>query len=333
MHTTSPASAHTDQKPITVSIVIPHMGREQMLLDTLQSICELDTTGFDLSVVVVSKNDTFSEQLLAFKHRLSIYFEQVSMVVTISDQRNIGARKFNTDLVGFIDADVALSENWLCCLYSLLQNSKAVLTSATQIAAKNAGQVETIRSALSSVSKNTEVDFLPGANLLLTRAHFEQSGGFPSDLVTCEDYVFTQRVAQLGPLYHTGDAQFVHLGEDKTYWGMAKKEVWRGQSNLRSLKGRSIPLSEYPSLLLPSAFTLGVLMSLILFILEWPGLAVLSVCGSLFILLVYALRLYKQSKISVSLVPILGFYSLYFPARALGTIIGALNSVGSKSHH
>jgi glycosyltransferase involved in cell wall biosynthesis len=313
----------------TVAFIIPHMGRESLLLQTLDSIVHLNRPVLDVSVVVVSKNESFSEELLVYKNVLEIIFLTVDLGLTISDQRNIGAQHTKAEYLAFIDADIELSANWLVEMLALVKQPNIVLVSAIQLASKSPTQLEHVRVLLSNLSIDCEMEFLPGRNLLLSHESFSKSGGFPSELVTCEDYVFTQKVSVQGKLYYSSKASYVHLGEDKQYWSMAKKEVWRGQSNLASIKGRKVPMSEYPSFIAPPLFTLGLLWALIFVLFGQIMLATIGFSGAILILIVYTLRLWKKELRYPSLFAIIGFYALYFPARTLGTVLGALKTLDS----
>jgi glycosyltransferase involved in cell wall biosynthesis len=303
------------------------MGREGMLIETLDSIVALNTDDLSVSVVLVSKNESFSDQLLAYKERLSIQFVPIAKDITISDQRNIGVSHTNSDYLAFIDADVALSPNWLIAMLNVLAQPNIVLASAVQKPSESPSELENVRVLLSNLTVDCSMEFLPGRNLLLSRETFNKTGGFPSHLVTCEDYVFTQNVGQYGQLYYSSAASYVHLGEDKEYLAMAKKEIWRGQSNLASIKGRHVPLSEYPSFIAPPLFSAGILGFFVFSALQLPTMAILSFLGSVSILTVYTVRLYKKRLKYSSLFAIVAFYALYFPARTVGTILGAVKTL------
>ncbi len=313
----------------SVAFIIPHMGREGLLIDTLNSIMHLDTSNLSMCIVVVSKNTTFSSTLLAFSERLNIQFLPVNNNITISDQRNIGVAQTDSDLLAFIDADIELSPNWLQAMVNLLQQPNIVLASAVQKASTSATELEHVRVLLSNLSVDCALEFLPGRNLILSRETFNKTAGFPSELVTCEDYVFTQNVAKFGHLYYSSAASYVHLGEDKQYLPMAKKEIWRGQSNLASIKGRKVPLSEYPSFIAPPLFSLGLISCLLALILQLPALAMISLLGSCVILGLYSFRLWRKQRKYPRLFSIIAFYALYFPARTIGTVVGAMKTLES----
>jgi GT2 family glycosyltransferase len=311
----------------TLSFIIPHMGREQMLIETLQSIALQDFNLNELEVVVVSKNEELSKEIDSFSSRFDLTILHAQADLTISHQRNMGAKVAKGTYLAFLDADVFLCANWTREMLALLANStETKLVSAMQKNSDNAPALEQLRTVLSNAALDCEVEFLPGRNLCLHKDTFAQSGGFPEHLLTCEDYVFTQRVGVLGKLFYSSKSHYIHLGEDKEFWPMAKKEVWRGQSNIASLKGRGIPLSEWPSFIAPPLFTFSLLIAIIFSLLNIWTVALIGLVMSSLVLMVYSLRLLKLGQGKLSTTTVLGFYALYFPARTWGTIKGLFRS-------
>lgn len=318
---------------MTVSFIIPHKGREQMLLETLDSIAAQDYPKEHIEVVVVSQNKDASASLHERQQSMQLTLVFNDTEKTISHSRNIGASVATGDYLAFLDADIALSPNWVSTMLTLLTTQPGtVLASAMQVNSVDAPPLERIRTALSNAELDTYVAFLPGRNLFLHRDTFQAVNGFPEHLMTCEDYYFTDKVNGLGKLYYTSTAQYVHLGEDKAYIPMFKKEIWRGQSNLASLSGRRIPLREWPSFVVPFAVTLGILLAAVFFVAGAHTVAaLLALCG-LIPLAVYSLRLKRLTGRSTSLAACIGFYVMYFPARALGTSLGIMSTVSTSSH-
>lgn len=319
---------------ILASFIIPHKGREQLLIETIQSICQQDFDLAQIEIILVSQNDVISDEIDALKSKISLSVFQRPEGETISALRNYGAKYAKGDYFIFIDADIFLSENWLSTMLTIIsEDNSCALVSAVQKDSDHAPVLERIRTVLSNVTIDNYVDFLPGRNLFLKKETFFKVGGFPEHMLTCEDFFFTDKVNKLGKLFYTSRATYIHLGEDKNYKGMFYKEIWRGQSNLISIKGRDIPLNEWPSLLIPPAI-------FILFLLLLISIAILNVkLVFLFLFLlflpviVYSLRLKKHAKQNIGLWPILKFYALYFPARTIGTIGGLFKSIGTNSHN
>jgi len=300
-----------------VDFVIPHMGRTELLLATLESISQQSASDRIDRIVVVTKN---REPLPPVADsRVEVLYHPEAR--TISEQRNIGAAVVTAEVLAFLDADIGLAPDWLAqCLALLFNRPGTALVSAIQAVTRKATQVECLRTALSNRAKDTAVQFLPGRNLLLRRTDHERVGGFPEHLQTCEDYYYTEQVSHLGDLYYTAMTFYYHLGEDKTLAQTFRKEIWRSEYNLKSLSGRRIPIREWPSILLPFWVALFTLLTVLILVTPWVGLV--SMAMALLPAGLYGLRLLRFRPAQVHLGFPFVFYVVYFWARALGTVTG-----------
>lgn len=313
-----------------VSFIIPHKGRHAMLVKTVASIAQQDYDIQRIEVIVVSQNTEINLQTFN-----DIAFKNLKIIVahhngdTISAMRNHGFTLAQGNYIAFIDADVELSANWLQVMFLTLKQDNVVMSSAMQIAGSQPTALESIRVALSNVHIDCDLQFLPGRNLFLARQYVKIVGGFPEHLITCEDYYFTQKVAEHGRLRYVSGAEYVHIGEDKDFTTLWEKEIWRGQSNLQSLSGRKFTLSEVPSLLSPVGLAFCLLAAVVSGLIgQFAWLFFWFVCACLPIL-VYSLRLKLGSGKKLSMVSIMQFYSVYFPARAVGTLTGLFKKLGA----
>lgn len=323
----------------TVSFVIPHKGRTTMLVQTLESIAALDQSNFAIDVIVVTKNTAPLPIPLALQDILVMSIVQAPDSVTISAQRNMGVALSQAAYLGFIDADIELASDWLQIMFRCLHADNRVLVSAHQQAKSSAMVLEHIRTTLSNVELDTNVTFLPGRNLFLLRRNYDRVGGFPEHLATCEDYYFTQSLSQIGHCFYTSSTAYVHIGEDKILNEMYHKEIWRGQSNIASLKGRKIPFREIPSFIIPLYLVLTLSLStmcLLLSVFTSKTLPLVIACGAFIGFIIpfgiYCLRLIRLVPECVSWWDVIKFYGVYFPARAVGTIRGSFNSITTDSH-
>lgn len=317
---------------IITSFIIPHKGREEMLIRTLESIANQTAQANTYEVIVVSQNSDCSQTLNELTKSMPLRVIYNDTTNTISHSRNLGASAAKGEYFAFLDADVELANEWLDVMLCTLQEKSAALVSAMQIDSRDAPPLETIRTALTNAELDTDVSFLPGRNLFLHRSTFFKAGQFPEHLMTCEDYYFTDKVNNIGRLYYTSNTHYIHLGEDKAFVPMWKKEVWRGQSNIASLKGRKIPMREWPSFIAPFAVTGGLLLAcLALVFTQYEAATFLFIC-MLLVMLLYTARLKKLTGKKVSIVHCALFYLLYFPARAIGTVLGVSGSVYTSSH-
>ncbi len=318
-------------REVVVSFIIPHKGREDLLEKTLESISKQDFDHSLVEVLIVTQNSDISAGIVSTLGDVDCTIHSRSTSNTISNLRNFGVKKSSGKYLAFLDADIYLSQNWINCMIKCIEeDSNRVLVSAFQINSENAPPLERIRTALSNSIIDDNVRFLPGRNLFLSRDTFNRSEGFPEHLITCEDYYFTDMISQQGHLYYMSKANYIHLGEDKSFKDMYLKEVWRGQSNLLSLKGRRVPLREIPSFIVPIGIFAMLFISLASFLLDhfFAGCIVLLLSFLPFV--VYSMRLYYLASNDVSFLTITKFYLYYFPARAIGTLGGVFRSFEAK---
>jgi glycosyltransferase involved in cell wall biosynthesis len=315
-----------------VSFIIPHKGRFEMLIQTIESISAQAWDLEQLEVLVVSQTVQIAEQVLCSEEKLTVKVFIRPESETISALRNYGFSQSNSPFLAFLDADIWLSANWVYQMHQhLCAHPERIIVSATQICDHNAPTLEKIRTSLSNAEIDTNVNFLPGRNLFMRRDAFSKIGGFPEHLITCEDYYFTDQAAKLGELYYTSSATYVHLGEDKAYKPMFDKEIWRGQSNLKSIAGRNIPLREWPSFLVPAGITITFLLALIALLAGWYQGGLFLLALSLMPIFLYSFRLYTLANSKIAFISIFKFYAVYFPARAIGTFAGLFNAIAVKN--
>jgi glycosyltransferase involved in cell wall biosynthesis len=316
-----------------VSFIIPHKGRLEMLKETIVSILNLNYDQAQIEVIVVSHNDILSSSELVESN----IDNMITVVLadekgTIAKSRNIGAAEASGEYFAFLDADIELSINWLNVMFEEIQkdNNRKIIAS-TQINSNQATTVERIRTLMNSATADSYVDSLAGANLFMNASDFWLAEGFPEELATCEDIFFTSKVAKIGLLFCTSKTSHVHLGEDKDWSHMFHKEIWRGQSNLKSLSGRTVPLREYPSLLVPLwifFFTIAASITLLLGDFVSTFSCILFISLPIFL---YSQRLRRMAKRKVKFGIIVQFYLVYFAARTIGTIIGLTKSFNVRN--
>lgn len=302
----------------TVDFVIPHMGRPELLIKTIESILMQTALEQIAKIVVVTKNS--SALILPAHEKLHLIYSPNAK--TISEQRNIGVALGNADYLAFLDADIQLAPDWLAsCLTLIAADTNRVVVSAMQKAASGATTIERIRTALSNANVDSAVKFLPGRNILVKRSVNNMVGGFPEHLQTCEDYFYTEQLSHLGTVYYTSATSYIHLGEDTSLKQTFYKEIWRSEYNLRSIIGRKIPMREWPSILLPF-FLLAAIILLLYSLFGHISFLAFSLGLVLLPIVAYSLRLLRQPNHNAPVLTIFVFYSVYFAARTIGTIAG-----------
>lgn len=310
-----------------VSFVLPHHGREQLLLQTVQSIFQQDIDVHLIEVIVVSKavfadTDPLPMKLAELGVKDRVRFVTIPPDRTISYGRNHGAMLAQGEYLAFVDSDVRLAENWVTTMVRLLvENPKSMLVSAVQVPDDDRNTLDVIKSSMSEANLG-EVLALPGNALFISDSAFNKSEKFPENLETCEDWVFTNSLTRLGTLTLTNESSFVHLGEDKSFSAMFFKEIWRGKSNLGSLSGRKIDLAELPSLFVPVTVLLSPVVALLACLLGFKLLGLAAAVFTFAAPFLYTLRLKARSSVDINVFLLIFFYLVYFIARALGMIKG-----------
>lgn len=308
---------------ILVSFIIPHKGREELLIQTIESILNQNIDPNLVEIHIVTQNMILDE--VKEGKNIKIHFQPEDL--TISALRNYGASKAQGTYLAFLDADIALDKNWTNTAVKELQNkSSRVIISTIQKNSDTPSTIEKIRTTLNNINRDSTVESLPGSNLLIKREVFLNSCKFPEELATCEDIFFTNQMHKKGDLYVTSETSHIHLGEDKSYRQLFQKEIWRGQSNILSMKGREIPLRELPSIIIPIAILVLFILLIVTLTAGSTFLAILLFISLFTPFLAYSLRLYIRQDNQSSIVHLLAFYLVYFPARTIGTIGGLFKS-------
>ena len=313
----------------SVSFVIPHHGRDAMLIETVRSIALQERILADepvaVEVIVVTPDMNFNKQRLvdaigSTGVEVPVHVAKIPPERTISHSRNLGASMAAGDYLAFIDSDIRLSPDWIDRMLQLIAQPEVVLTGAVQIPDHQRRMNDVIRSAMSAANVGDSVEALPGANLFLRRDVFESSDKFPEELQTCEDSVFTQALRQKGKLLLTDATGFVHLGEDLTLGSLFKKEIWRGKSNLDLLRDNSVSLSELPSCIVPVLMPMLLLVALVALLMG--SLLYMAYFLSLALLpsVLYAQRLKLRSGVKLGFHKLITFYTIYFLARGIGML-------------
>lgn len=173
----------------------------------------------------------------------------------ISTLRNAGAAALrNVDVIGFVDADCELDHGWLGAGLRGLQKADLVGSRSlappdgTWVAARWA-EIERRRAHAKSL--------LWSQHLLITRATFEQLGGFDETMPTGEDSDLSSRVrANGGRLAMVDDMIAIHHGFPATLRRFIRREVWH--TSTPGWYGRMAPKSKTLVLLAAGWMAAGV---------------------------------------------------------------------------
>lgn len=306
-----------------ITFIIPHRGRAEFLAQTLQSIFNQNFQPELLNVLIITQDNADKIKHLIPSGKIRVEIVERPSTETISALRNYGVTISNSDFFAFIDADIELAANWVSEMVSAIESHpECMIVSSPQRSSKTPSKVEKIRVAAGYSHGNIFVSALSGHNLFVSRKAFDSVGGFPEHLKTCEDYFFTSVLGQIGKIFITGTTSYVHLGEDKSFSQVFKKEYWRALSNFPSLKNRTVPIREYPSILLPFWFLLSFFLVVSGLIIYSLPIVLVGIFGYISPVILYSFRLKNKSNSDIIFIDVAIFYFLYHTSRTVGSLAG-----------
>lgn len=239
-----------------ISIIIPTYNEEKRLPACLDSIFDLDYSKEDIEVIVVDNGSTDGTREIAKSCGAEVLRDDS---MNVSGLRNLGAKHSKGDILAFVDADCIVSKDWLKNASKYSDDIAVAAWGAPPAIPKESTWVQKTWYSLREKEKQVQnVDWLETMNLFIRKDQFLAIGGFNESLVTCEDVDFCYRIRKYGRIISDNTLEVIHLGEAGTIKEFIRKEIWRGQSNLKGIFSHSLSLRELPSLCIPPYF--GILV-------------------------------------------------------------------------
>jgi glycosyltransferase involved in cell wall biosynthesis len=218
----------------TFSVVIPALNAAGVIPRCLEGLEKLKA-GFGAFEVIVVDNGSTDNTLAAvraFESRLNLRLLE-KPGVPISAARNHGAAAANGRYLAFLDADCIPAADWLHRTRDHITDSPVDVTGARYAIPEDSSWVARTWHRHQEV-KIGPVSYIPGGNLIISKARFLQLGGFDETIETNEDYEFCQRAICAGlRLYAFPDLAVCHLGEAQTLSRFYKKQRWHGRHVFR----------------------------------------------------------------------------------------------------
>lgn len=216
-----------------VSVIVPVFNAQRTLDACLRSILASDYPKESFEVVVVDNGSTDDSAAIARRYPVTV---TAKIGGTISSVRNHGVKLARGSVLGFVDSDCLIAEDWLREGVSVLRMPGAGATGSGYLVPESATWVE--KAWLYERKGGTfETSLVPGGNCIMKARVFAEIGGFDEGLTTGEDSDICRRVLLAGyKVIGSGAIRCVHLGNSKTLRQFARKEFWYGADMVKDLR-------------------------------------------------------------------------------------------------
>jgi hypothetical protein len=185
---------------------------------------------------------------------------------TIGAVRNAGAREGTGACLAFVDADCVVAEGYLAAAVDALARTGAAATGCEAGAPGDGNWIETAQYRLHYVGRDRAVHYINSGNFVVTRAAFEQVGGFREDLPTGEDSEICRRLHERGlGIQECTRVAAVHLGNPATLRQFWRRTVWHGLGMFGTVGGSRF---DRPTAMMAAHLALALLGVALL---AWPG--------------------------------------------------------------
>ena len=199
-----------------VSIIIPFYGNLSDLQKCLKGLKNQDYKNPYEIIVIDSVNKPEVKQLTNINS--GIKFLSYNSVLYPGKARNIGVKNSIADLLAFIDADCVPLPNWLSEIYlSLINGNEIVIGPVINMyplhpvaSTDNLLQFPDFQKFRTS----SNITHFPACNLGITKKLFNKTNGFPEDVLTGEDVIFSQSAISInkGNIFYNKKLIVKHSG-------------------------------------------------------------------------------------------------------------------------
>lgn len=310
-----------------ISFVIPAFNEERFLPRTIQSIQNHVADRYLHEIIIVDHGSTDSTVEAARALGATVY--ERTEAKTISDLRNFGVSQAQGPILIFLDADTALTADWIRHFpdtYSAVQKTPFMITGSKREIPDSASWVS--RYWFKNDKANLQPTHLGGGHIITTKYLLDKIGGFSSSMETGEDYEFCIRARKSGAILTARpDLRALHYGVPGSLLQFFRREIWHGRGDwlsLGSFLNSKVAVLSMIFLLLHVALV-GSLVVLFAHPLFWlvPLLGILSLC------LMSASYQYRKQSMNVILVNSVIYY-VYYWARIVSFISVLIRRTAKK---
>jgi glycosyltransferase involved in cell wall biosynthesis len=222
-----------------ISVIIPTYDRASLLKEAIQSVLNQDyftaknaSNLFELLVVDDGSTDNTREVVESFKGRVK-YHSKVNEGVSVA--RNFGLRLAKGDYIAFLDSDDLWIKEKLRMQMNLMENiTQAKVCYTDEIWIRKGVRVNPKKKHQKYsgwiFEKVLPLCLLSLSSAIFSREIFEEIGNFDEELLVCEDYDFSIRIAHRYPFYFIPRPLIIKRGGhpdqlSQKFWGMDKFRI------------------------------------------------------------------------------------------------------------
>jgi len=211
---------------ISIIIIVKNDRRIENTLKKLFKIPKPEKT--EILVIDVSEGKLDDIKNIFPSVRWIYYHNKKGKKITLPEQRNLGLKKAQGDIIAFIDADCVPDNNWLIELAKSISNEEKIVVAGSikSIGKKTTWDVEEERKYLDEASTN---------NMAFKKEIIKKVGFFDEKLNYGEDIDFTWRATDLGyKIRYNKNAIIYHD------WGNLRQDIkrslWYGEARVKLYK-------------------------------------------------------------------------------------------------
>lgn len=206
-----------------VSVIVPTLNVAHYLPGCLDSVKANQYSSENVEIVIIDNGSSDATREIARKYTDKVFVYETA---TIAALRNRGAEHAEGEVLAFIDSDCLADPGWLRAGVRTVTEEKCVGGSLYEIPI-DAVWLERDWFTLRSRGR-TETTHTGAGNLFITKALFNEVGGFDEKLTTGEDTEFCARVSKIAKVISNEEIKAIHLGNPKTLYQFFRREMWYG---------------------------------------------------------------------------------------------------------
>jgi len=220
--------------PPDVSVVIPARNEARHVGNALRSVSEALSGRFAYEVLVADHGSSDATVEMAERGGARVV-PAVEGMDTIGALRNLAAAEARGAILLFLDADVTVAPDWGERLREIRDQLEPVGTLVTGSVCRVPEPASWIERTWFS-KRLDRPTHLGSGHMVMSRAFFEELGGFDPGLSTGEDFELCQRArAAGGRIVLDPRLVAVHHGFPSTLSSFARREIWHGRGDATSI--------------------------------------------------------------------------------------------------